>query len=581
MKKVLLWLVCCLLTPPGIALVWAQTGSSLQWYQKVYGSLTHNDHPLVAQAHEVFKRVAAAADKPGDRYPKLLIVPNKRDPWALCLKDGGIVLSQKALEFCYNGVPQPIGASRLAFVLGHEIAHLAKGDFWHAEISEFISHYDSQTIGLEKFRQLVKDPGVIRNRELQADYHGMLYAFMAGYDPRVIIKQKDVNFFAGWTNQLIGKIAYDEQSYPSPKLRANHLLVLLENINFQIELFELGLRLYQKGDYDTALAFLMRVQRQLPSREILNDIGLIHFQKAMDALSCFDNERAQRFKLASVLDTEIRAGIRGDANACQKTYKKAISSAITNFQEACRRDVHYVPARVNLATSYILIGDYSNALAVLDQAGKIVKDDLNVLNNNAVALYLFGGSKQIDTTKQSLEILRATLRADPDNPTALYNLGSILFEQNRHLDAKNKWLDFLNQEPRGRYAARVRRILGKAANNIRKKKPAGYHVVSPIKLGLQNEDARKQLEVFAATDFDTIGLDGIFYSNGAVKTLVTRGFVQFVEVADEKRTKLSEIISRYGRPNRIIATAAGLQTYVYEKFAVDIKRDRVTKVLYF
>jgi tetratricopeptide (TPR) repeat protein len=326
---------------------------------------------------------------------------------------------------------------------------------------------------------------------------------------------------------------------------------------------------------------LMRVRRQLPSREILNDIGLIHFQKAMDYVACFDNERAQRFKLATVLDTEIRADIRGDANASQKAFKEAINSAITNFQEACHRDAHYVPARVNLASAFILKGDYSNALAILDEAAKIRKDDLNVLNNSAVALYRFGGSKQIDTTKQAMEILETILRADPDHPTALYNLGSMLFEQNRHLEAKNKWLDFLNQEPSGRYAARVRRNLGKAANKSCPKKPAYYHVVSPIKLGLINEDVKKKLEVFSAIGFDTIGLDGIWYSNGAVRALATRGFVQLVEAADEKRTKLSEILSRYGRPNRIIATAGGYQTYVYEKFAVDIKEDKVIKVLYF
>jgi tetratricopeptide (TPR) repeat protein len=581
MKSIFLSLICSLFIVPGIAPVWAQAGSSLQWYQKVYGSLAESDHPLVAQAHEVFAHVAAAADKPGDRYPRLLIVPSKKDPWALCLKDGGIVLSQKALEFCYKGVPSSIGASRLAFVLGHEIAHLAKGDFWHAEISEFISHYDSQTIGLERFRQLVKDPSVIRSRELQADYHGMLYSFMAGYDPRVIVKQKDVNFFVGWTNQLVGKIAYDEQSYPSAKLRANHLLVLLDNINFQIELFELGLRLYQKGDYDTAMEYLMRVRRQLPSREILNDIGLIFFQTAMDELSCYDNERAQRHKLSTVLDTEIRAGIRGDADACQKAFNIAINSAITNFQEACIRDAHYIPARVNLASAYILNGDYSNALATLDQIGKAGQGEQNVLNNKAVALYLFGGSNKIDTTKQALEMLETILRDDPGHPAALYNLGSMLFEQNRHLDAKNKWLDFLNQEPNGYYAASARRILGNAASKNHKKRPAGYHVVSPIKLGLLNEDVKKKLEVFSAIDFDTIGLDGISYSHGDVKVLVSRGFVQFVEVADEKRTKLSKILSRYGRPDRIIATAAGLHTYVYKKFAVDIQKDRVIKVLHF
>ncbi len=39
------------------------------------GRSSADDHPLAAKAHDVFARVAAAADKPGDRYPTLVIAP--------------------------------------------------------------------------------------------------------------------------------------------------------------------------------------------------------------------------------------------------------------------------------------------------------------------------------------------------------------------------------------------------------------------------------------------------------------------------------------------------------------------------
>jgi len=582
MKKILLCLIYCLSIIPCAEPVFAQGKSSMEWYKKVYGSLSESDHPLAAKAHEVFERVTAAADKPGDRYPKLLIIPTTSDPWALCLKDGGIVLSQTALEFCYHGVPEPIGSARLAFVLGHEIAHLAKGDFWHAAIIEFMAHYDSQAKGLEAFNKLVRHPEANKTRELRADYHGMLYAFMAGYSPQVIVKQEDVNFFAAWTNQLSGKIAYDEPSYPSPTLRAIHLLTLLKNINSQIEIFELGLRLYQKGDYSNALACLTYVQRQFPSREVLNNVGLIHFQRAMDYLSGFDKEKARRFRLATILDTETRAEMRsGDNDISDKAFKIEIEAAVTSFQDACRRDAHYVPDRFYLGLRLYQKGDYSNALAILDEAGKIGQDDLDVLNNNAVALYQFGRSKKIDTTGQAIEILQGILRADPDHAAALYNLGSVLFEQNRRSEVSEKWLRYLKNEPNGRFAERAREFLGKAAGRSGNNKPIQYQTPPPFALGSVDDCIQNKLKTFSATALESVELDGIYYSKGDVRVLVARGFVKLVESADAKRTKLPEILSRYGRPKRTIAAASGLQTYVYDDFALDIREDKVIKVVYF
>ena len=113
------------------------------------GQSSANDHPLAAKAHDVFARVAAAADKPGDRYPTLVIAPEKIDIWAKSLEDGRVVLSQRALEVCYHGVSDQVWSARLAFIIGHEIAHLAKGDFWHNAVSEFMERYDSEDKGLK------------------------------------------------------------------------------------------------------------------------------------------------------------------------------------------------------------------------------------------------------------------------------------------------------------------------------------------------------------------------------------------------------------------------------------------------
>ena len=321
------------------------------------------------------------------------------------LEDGRIVLSQKALEVCYHGVSDQVGSARLAFIIGHEIAHLAKGDFWHKAVSEFMERYDSEEKGLKELNKIVRDFETIKVRELRADSYGLLYAFMAGYDPDVIVNRSDTNFFREWANQLSGRIAYNDKLYPSAKQRADFLLGYLENIKVQIAVFELGLRFYQKGDYDEALECLTYFRSQFPCREVFNNIGLIYLQKAFNSLAIHNPEKAYRFKLATVVDTETRAefGTRGIESS--DDINRTIESAIESFEAARLRDLHYIPARVNLASALILYGDYSRAIAVSKEAINLKKDDRNALHNFAIALYLFGRNENIGTTEKAVEVL--------------------------------------------------------------------------------------------------------------------------------------------------------------------------------
>jgi hypothetical protein len=99
-----------------------------------YGLADPAAHPLVARAYRVFDRVRAAADVAGRRSPRLKVIASLTDPWAQALRDGYVLLSRGAVAICYRAGDPALGDARLAFVLGHELAHLAKDDFWHAEV---------------------------------------------------------------------------------------------------------------------------------------------------------------------------------------------------------------------------------------------------------------------------------------------------------------------------------------------------------------------------------------------------------------------------------------------------------------
>ena len=548
------------------------------------GQPTENHHPLAAKARDVFSRVAAAADKPGDRYPTLVIAPEKVQIWAKCLEDGRIVLSQKALEVCYHGVTDQVGAARLAFIIGHEIAHLAKGDFWHKAVSEFMGRYDSEDKGLKELNKIVGDFETIKVRELRADSYGLLYAFMAGYDPDVIVNRTDTNFFRDWADQLSGKIAYKDKLYPSADQRANFLLGYLENINMQIAVFELGLRFYQKGDYDEALECFTYFRSQFPCREVFNNIGLVYYQKAFSSLAGYNPSKAYRFKLATVVDSETRAAPKTRGTAAGDDFNQNIKSAIDSFEAARARDHHYIPARVNLASALILDGDYSRALAVSKEAIKINKDDQHALHNFAVALYLFGRSENIGTTEKAVEILNDILSENPAYPhhlNALYNLGAISFEQGKDSKAETVWRKYLKDGPTEGFTNWIIKKVGKTFKKPSKEKyQSTFQVPPPIRIGYADREVKNKLNDFAKFSVELSTSEASYYTKDAVKVLVVRGFVKHVETPTAKTTRLSDVLLRYGKPNRIVPAASGLQTFVYEKFALDIRDDKVIKVLY-
>lgn len=62
-------------------------------------------------------------------------------------------------------------------------------------------------------------------------------------------------------------------------------------------------------------------------------------------------------------------------------FKEWVSQdAIRDFKIACEKDTSYIPARVNLSSAMIMAGNYSGAMAVLDEALKLKKDDAGALS---------------------------------------------------------------------------------------------------------------------------------------------------------------------------------------------------------
>ncbi len=136
------------------------------WINK-YGEIKESAFSIRAQ--EVFNGILAAADRRVGVEPVLHIIGYDGVPWAQSLADGSIILSKNGLEFCYKNQNSEEGDARLAFVIGHELAHQFNGDFWHYRFLRTAEDDKGSKQAFQDIKELAKKPEMFLAKELQAD----------------------------------------------------------------------------------------------------------------------------------------------------------------------------------------------------------------------------------------------------------------------------------------------------------------------------------------------------------------------------------------------------------------------------
>jgi hypothetical protein len=226
----------------GILIGWtavglAQPREHIGDWRTQYQELARTADPRADKAHSIFKRLLQVAGTRPDVVPQLFIIAS--DPWDIMLpvtlSDGWIILSKGALDICYRDPAR--GDDRLAFVLAHELAHLLNDDIWHLRFLQALAALqqgrapapDSPAFAV---RRSASDTEAVLARELRADERGIMYATMAGFNPRAIVTEdQGVNFFADWLRALAPRrlegISVDRLR-PTPQERAETLRTLYD-----------------------------------------------------------------------------------------------------------------------------------------------------------------------------------------------------------------------------------------------------------------------------------------------------------------------------------------------------------------
>lgn len=412
--------------------VQAQPRGEVAFYIASYGEVTPERDPRVALAHRVFERVRRVADHNAKRPPRLVVVDGPAEPWAVALPAGHIVLSLEAVAACHRDGDAARTEARLAFVLGHELAHLAADDFWHHEVHGFLAGRP----GAGSMAAYLGDRRRDRERELAADDRGYIYAAMAGF---AVDSLAEEGFYEQWIGQAQVR---PDPSYPDPGQRAALLRARLQNLDDKLGFFRFGARLGHFDYCDDGVYFLREFQKVFPGREVLNDLGYCYLQLARREMA---PERAYFYWLPLVLDVETRAaGLsarRGEA--APRSLRQAAAGAGRGFLEeavdflsrAAAADPGYLPARLNLAAAHLYLGEPHKARAAIEEAAALAPRDPRVQVLQALSLHEQSDAG-LDLWPAAVARLEKLVAA---SPLAAFNLARLLEVRPRSAAARDHW----------------------------------------------------------------------------------------------------------------------------------------------
>lgn len=367
------------------------------YWLKTYKEVREGD--LRDRAAVVFKKVLSAADRRKGVEPRVHIIDYDGLPWAQSLEDGSIILTKRAVEFCVKGKSRKAGDARLAFVLGHELAHQLNADFWPYR-------FESSTENNPEFsrvREFSRSPAAIRGMELEADQYGIIYAALAGYKTGAIVSE-DVNFFEDWFKAAERQFPALKQEQDLLKQRVFAVSARLKEVSSRIEFFHAGVIAYHIGWYKDAISLFNEFLKYYPGREVYHNIGTAHLKLALKEHRETRGMESLPFYLSIEADASTRADdievARGDDRRPSREYRENIEKAIEYLKKASESDPYYVTSRINLGAAYILDERYYNALSELEEAMKLVPADMKAVNNIAIAHFLIGEGLKDDVFRK-------------------------------------------------------------------------------------------------------------------------------------------------------------------------------------
>jgi tetratricopeptide (TPR) repeat protein len=156
-------------------------------------------------------------------------------------------------------------------------------------------------------------------------------------------------------------------------------------------------------------------------------------------------ERAYFYWLPSVLDGQsrvhslaLRSGVKNLQSIADGKAQGFLNEARDYFVEATKADPSYLPAKINLATTYLFLGKPHQARAILEEALQQAPQNRDALMLKALTIYEqndVGMDMWMVATKQ---LEKVVVGSKPD-PKAVFNLARLLSIRPRAAKAREYW----------------------------------------------------------------------------------------------------------------------------------------------
>jgi tetratricopeptide (TPR) repeat protein len=511
---------------------------------------------------KVFNKVRRAANKPIS--PALKIVNGKiRDPFmAFTLPTGEIVLSEGVIELCYFGVSKEHGDARLAFILGHELAHVANGD---ALPKAFLNCPEYQEVQ-QKYRKTGQE------KERRADKQGVLYAAMAGYAVDDLLWEKDGDFFITWQQETDGNWQ-PNSTHPAAETRAKDLYDRLKKSLDLLPYFQFGVRLSHFNRCDEAVDFLKEFSTDFPAREVFNNLGLCELQRARQELG---KEAAYAYWLPSVLD--VTTQIDGfslpsvpKGEEMSPLAKRLLINAKVYFNKALKMEPSYLPANVNLAITALYLEENVKARAAIKNAYRLAPNDLEIQGLHALIKYQ---DKQPNKAIQALE----QLAQKPNVPLSVFYNRAQLLEQHGRSGADDIWQQLARQA--AKLPAPIRHLVcEKTACAVQRKQSPKATWVLPVKLGVRTRRSKTLARWQKSPKVRLYDIyEQIYRQNDTAEVLALRGRVAMVVLKKFERLTQEDLSAYCGQPLRQRSVVSGTIFSCHDYWAALVVDEKVKEV---
>lgn len=350
------------------------------------------------QIKEVYNNIVTAygSAKPA---PKLIFYPNDKKALTPAL---------------YTTTPQPTikvdlefyklcrtfdkdSSNALAIVLSHELAHYYNDHTFCSDFA-FAVRKNNQELA-QKLKSVSKSDKI--SRETQADYQGLFYAAIAGYNPFDAYEKVIEAIYKSY------QIPEVNPGYPTKTERKQMAVTVLQKTKDLYEKFKMALLLKEEKKYAEAITLFEEINTYFPSRENYNNIGVIKTLEALElkVLTSGEYNYPKRFLYPLETDNTSRLNQEGTRSSSDNNKKEMLlKSAQKDFEKAISLDPSYTLAYINLACVFDLLDNPEAAIGKIKELPKEKQETRNALRILAIAYYHADNEKKAEAIWKEIEI---------------------------------------------------------------------------------------------------------------------------------------------------------------------------------